>query len=100
MTLTITLERQHTDNPTGQRGFVRRTVGAVVRGVKGISAAVISPHQAALSRLAEMPLSIAGTGLVDWASFHVNSGVGLLITGISLWLVEHLISDDDPPRPA
>jgi hypothetical protein len=42
-----------------------------------------------------MPLSVAGTGLLDAAAFQGPLWLGLAVTGASLWLVEHLISDDD-----
>lgn len=60
--------------------------------------AVTAPHRASLKRLAEMPLTVIGTGCIDFASFHVNHGIGFLVTGISLFFVEHMIADDDGPR--
>jgi hypothetical protein len=66
---------------------------------KSAAAAVITPHTASLRRLADMPLAVAGTGCIDFAAWHVDHGVGWLVTGISLWLVEHLVSDPDDGRP-
>jgi hypothetical protein len=47
-----------------------------------------------------MPLAVAGTGFIDFAAFHVNHGVGWLVLGVSLWIVEHLVADDDGPGTA
>jgi hypothetical protein len=60
-----------------------------------VAAAALTPHKASLARLADMPLAVIGTGLIDWSAFRVDQGVGLLATGISLWIVEHLIADSD-----
>lgn len=58
-----------------------------------VARAALTPHKASVRRLADMPLSVAGTGGIDFAAFHVNHGVGFLVLGISLWIVEHLIAD-------
>lgn len=60
-----------------------------------VAAAAFTPHKASLRRLADMPLAVIGTGLIDWSAFHVGQGLGLLVTGASLWVVEHLISDPE-----
>jgi hypothetical protein len=62
----------------------------------GRSAAVaaLTPHRASLLRLLDMPLAVIGTGCIDFAAWHVDHGVGWLVTGVSLWVVEHLIADD------
>lgn len=69
----------------------------VLRGLRDFpgkaAAAVLTPHKASVKRLAEMPLSVIGTGGIDFSAFHVNHGVGWLVLGVSLWVVEHLISD-------
>jgi len=54
---------------------------------------VLTPHKASVKRLAEMPLSVLGTGGIDFSAFHVNHGVGFLVLGVSLWVIEHLIAD-------
>lgn len=60
-----------------------------------VAAAAVTPHRASLRRLADMPLSLAGTGCIDFAAFHYVHMIGWAVTGVSLWLVEHLIADDD-----
>ncbi len=44
-----------------------------------------------------MPLTLIGTGCVDFSAFHVSHGLGFLVSGLSLYLVEHMIADDDEP---
>lgn len=66
-------------------GTVAKTVGRVA----------LTPHKASLLRLTEMPLSVIGYGLADFAAFHVDHGVGWLATAVSLIVIEHLIADDD-----
>lgn len=56
----------------------------------------IAPHRASLARLADIPLSLAGTAGIDFAAFHVSHGVGWLVLGASLWVIEHMIADDGP----
>jgi len=58
--------------------------------------ALIQPHKAALGRLVEIPLTVAGVGCVDTAAWTVTAGVGWLVTGVSLFLLEHLIADPEP----
>lgn len=53
------------------------------------------PHTASLRRLADMPLSVLGTGSIDFAAFHWAHSWGWLVTGLSLWLLEHLIADPE-----
>jgi hypothetical protein len=60
----------------------------------------LTPHRASLARLADMPLSVVGTGGIDFAAFHVDHGVGWLVLGVSLWVIEHLIADDVDGGPA
>jgi len=40
-----------------------------------------------------MPLTVIGTGLIDFAAFHLGNGWGFLVTGASCLVVEHMISD-------
>ena len=72
-----------------------------LRDVGGaVASAALTPHRASLSRLTDMPLSVVGTGGIDFAAFHVNHGVGWLVLGVSLWIIEHLIADDVDGGPA
>ena len=78
--------------PVHGRSFgvpVRRAVSAVSR----LGKALVSPHKASLSRLAEMPLTVLGTAGIDFAAFHLAHGWGWLATGVSLLVVEHMIAD-------
>lgn len=70
-----------------------RFVGAITGAATSVVSAALTPHKASLRRLTEMPLSVIGTGGIDFAAFHVNHGVGWLVLGVSLWVVEHLIAD-------
>lgn len=52
---------------------------------------------AALRRLAEMPMTVAGIGCIDAAPFlsNVHVIVGLVVTGLSLIGLEYVIADDE-----
>lgn len=63
--------------------------------VKSAAAAAVTPHKAAVRRLADIPLTLAGAGCIDFAAFHIAHGWGWLVTGISLVLLEHVIADDE-----
>lgn len=75
----------------------------VLRSFRGLTAnvarAALTPHKASVKRLANMPLSVLGTGGIDFASFHVNHGVGWLVLGVSLWVIEHMIADAEDVSP-
>lgn len=55
----------------------------------------VRPHRAALRRLADIPLTLAGIGAADWAAFGLPGRWGWLVTGASLIVLEHLIADSD-----
>lgn len=74
-------------------GFAR-FAGAASRAVSGAVRKVLVPHKAALRNLADIPLTAAGAGCIDFAAFHVAHGWGWLVTGVSLVLIEHLIADE------
>lgn len=80
-----------------------RALGRFLRNLRemagNVASAVVTPHKASVRRLAEMPLSVIGTGGIDFSAFQVNHGVGFLVLGVSLWVVEHLISDPDDVSP-
>jgi hypothetical protein len=60
-----------------------------------VVAYVFAQHKASLKRLTEIPLTVTGAGFIDFAAFHVAHGLGWLVTGLSLVLIEHLIADAD-----
>ena len=51
-------------------------------------------HGSVLHRAAQMPLTLAGYGCIDFAAFHVVHGLGWLVTGISLMILEFQLADD------
>lgn len=72
-----------------------RAALAVISGVVTTAVArAASPRSAALVNLRSMPLSLAGTASIDFSAFHVAHGWGWLVTGASLWIIEHLIADE------
>lgn len=75
-------------------GRALRTLRRLAGNVASVAAAAVRPHKASVARLADMPLAVLGTGGIDFSAFHVNHGVGWLVLGVSLWVVEHLIADD------
>ena len=83
--------------PAGSPWHVRaKAVFAVVLStVTTVAGSAVKPHKAAIARLADIPLTVAGIGCVDFAGFHIAHGWGWLITGLYLVLLEHLIADDE-----
>lgn len=56
---------------------------------------VLNPPKAVLSKLVEIPLTVLGVASIDFAAFHMSSGFGWLVTGISLIMLEYMIADDE-----
>lgn len=56
--------------------------------------AVFSPHKASLSRLADIPLTVAGAGCVAAGVFLASAVAGFIVLGFSLVLLEYLIADE------
>lgn len=54
----------------------------------------LSPAKPVLKNLASIPLTTAGLGCADAAFWHLGTFWGLLITAVSLVLLEHLIADE------
>jgi hypothetical protein len=98
MTLTIGLERSpgYVPGVPGKwRRKLRQLAGPIASVVAFVVTSGIKPHKASLKRLADMPLTVVGTGAVDFAAFHVAHGWGWLVTGVSLMVLEHLIADSE-----
>lgn len=53
-----------------------------------------SPAKPVLSNLAASPLFVCGVGLIDASAFVLNLALGLAVTGVSLIVLEHVISDE------
>ena len=90
MTVTLSLDRQRTGRPGRLRQFatvLRATSAAVVTRA-------FTPARPAFANLAKIPLTATGVALIDFAAFHVTHSLGWLVTGVSLFLVEHLIADE------
>ncbi len=88
--VTITTTRTPRNRP-------RRVTNAALvlwHGLATIARQAATPHKAALVNLTHMPLTLAGTGCVDFAAFHLAHGWGWLVTGLSLVFLEHLIADE------
>lgn len=88
MSLTITVERGPRRGVWGAR--FRRAGAAVAQ----LSRRMVKPHRLAVENLTKMPMFLLGTGCVDFAAFHLSHGVGWLVTGLSLILVEHMAADE------
>lgn len=63
--------------------------------VMGVAQKAVAPHKASIANLKAIPLTVAGTGCIDFAAFHVGHGWGWLVTGVSLVLLEHIIADSE-----
>lgn len=72
----------------------RSGVRAAASHLATLARRAVTPHRAALTNLADIPLTAAGTGCIDYAAWHLGTGWGWLVTGISLLVLEHLIADD------
>ena len=88
MAVTITFER----GP--RRGVLAGRLKRAGMAVAFLAQRAVKPHRLALAKLAEMPLFLLGASGVDFAAFHLNHGVGWLVTGLSLILVEHMAADE------
>lgn len=66
----------------------------MIGAVKAVGAAMVKPHKAALSNLARIPLTLLGTGCIDAGVIHANLTAGLIVTGLSLLVVEHIVADE------
>lgn len=88
MTVTVTFER----GP--RRGVMAARLKAAGTAVGRFAQRAVKPHKLAVANLANMPLFLAGTGMVDFAAFHAGHGVGWLVTGLSLILIEHMAADE------
>ena len=66
---------------------MRRRTGAAVRRVA-------APARAPLANAAQIPLTVAGLGLVDAGAFQGPTWLGLVVTGLSLFGLEFLIADE------
>lgn len=65
------------------RNLTRRAAGVV-----------LTPHKAALRRLADIPLTVAGLGCLDAAVWQWHGTAGLALLCPVLMYLEHLIADD------
>jgi hypothetical protein len=79
-------------------GRLARFAASVKASAAAAAGRVLTPHRASLRRLADIPLTVAGLGCIDAAAFTGNEIAGLVVTGFSLILTEHLIADDDDTR--
>ena len=82
-----------------QPGRAARFAAVVQRSAISVARAALAPHRASLKRLNDSPLTVAGTGIGDFAGFHISHGWGFAITAVSLILLEHLIADADDATP-
>jgi hypothetical protein len=54
----------------------------------------VTPYKAALANLLNSPLTVLGLGCIDYAGFHLGSGWGWLVTGVSFFVLELVIADE------
>lgn len=72
-----------------------RTRSFHVPSLRQFASRLVRPHRAALANLAQIPLTVAGIGCFDAGVFVANLIAGLMVTGLSLVLLEHLIADEN-----
>lgn len=95
MSISVTWEHGPGHAPGRWRRKLAILAGPVASVFAFIAASAVKPHKASLRRLADMPLTVIGTGAIDFAAFHVAHGWGWLVTGASLMVIEHLIADNE-----
>lgn len=78
--------------PTRPRvAAARKALTAARKRAAGAAAAT----QARMWSLRQAVLGVAGCAFVDGSAYQVNLGMGLLTTGVSLWLLGWLSEDED-----
>jgi len=70
-------------------------ITAVVGVVRSVAKKIVAPHKASLANLRAVPLTVAGAGCIDYAAWHLNSGLGWLAIGASLLVLELIIADEE-----
>lgn len=79
--------------PVGAWRIKQRAILAFL-ALRSVAVVVLNPPKAAVSKLADIPLTVAGLACVDFAAFHLAHGWGWLVTGLSLLLLEFMASDE------
>lgn len=79
---------------TPGRPWARLALSAALNAAR----VVVAPHKVSLARLWDMPLAVIGTGCLDFAAFHYVHMIGWAVTGVSLWVWNEILADDDATR--
>lgn len=74
---------------------LKQRIAAYLTVLRSVVVVALNPPKAILSKLLEIPLTVLGVGCIDFAVFHVGHGWGWLATGISLVVLEYMISEDE-----
>lgn len=78
-----------------RRSRVATFAAATKRTVVRTTRRFVAPHKVALANLKAIPLTVVGTGLIDFSAFYLGNGWGWLVTGVSCIAVEYVIADED-----
>ena len=89
-TITVTTSR----TPRTRPSRLRAAATALWATLTAIATRAATPHKAALTNLAHMPLTVVGLGCADYAAWHIAAGWGWAAIAVSLILLEHLIADE------
>lgn len=89
MAFSVPFHRAEQHTPFPYRSTLQR-----LKALGGMVASFARPARVPLQNLAHYPLFAAGSGLMDFAAFHVGHGWGWLATGLSLVVIEHVIADE------
>ena len=73
----------------------KRRIAAYLTVLRSVVVVALNPPKAILSKLLEIPLTVRGISCIDFAVFHVGHGWGWLATGVSLVVLEYMISEDE-----
>lgn len=74
---------------------ITSVIAAITEVLTAVIRKAVTPHKASIANLKAVPLTVAGTGCIDYAAFHLGGGWGWLATGASLILLEHIIADSE-----
>jgi len=83
-----------TRRPQIDTAAARRRARYVITSVRALRSSATSVN-ALWSKLRAIPLSVVGLVCIDFAAFHLAHGWGWLVTGLSLFVLELMLADDD-----
>jgi hypothetical protein len=75
-------------------GYVKPGFARLLRRGNRFVTGLLTPARPVLANLASIPLTVAGWACIDAGMFAANTVAGLIVTGITLMVLEHQIADE------